>query len=415
MKTSSLKAILLRREPRAGAASSARSGPSFAALTVRGRDAGTGRLLECEIRGGQIVRMRAASGRAPRGCVGGNDLYLSAGFMDIQVNGFAGTDLESPTVNAEDVLRVTRSQWPYGVTRYLPTIVTGSGDRIRRGLRAVADAVAQFPEVRAGVAGIHLEGPYFCPEEGPRGAHPLEHVRPPSWEEFRTFQRAARGLIRMVTLAPEQPGAIPFIRRLAAAGVVPAIGHHNAREEDIDAAIRAGAKICTHLGNGSHNVLPRHANYLQMQLARDELWASFITDGQHLPWYFFKNAVRAKGVSRCVVITDAMSAAGGPPGRYRIGDTEVVVGPDRVVRHPVSACLAGSAGTLDQCVTNAIRWAGLTLAEGLAMVTSQPAKLLGLRSHGLARGKAAYLTLFRWRDRLEVTHTIVGGKLVFQA
>ena len=384
-------------------------------MIYRGKDPNTQKVVECEVADGKITRLSASTpGKRGANDVGGDDVYLSPGFIDIQVNGFGGVDLESRTVTPGDVVKVMEAQWPFGVTQFLPTIVTGSAERICRGLRAVADAVEQSSQTRAAVPGIHLEGPYFCPDEGPRGAHPVEHVRKPTWEEFRKFQDAARGMITMVTLAPEIEGALPFIERLSSEGIIPAIGHCNAKEADIDAAIKAGAKISTHLGNGSHNMLPRHANYIQMQLSRDELWASLITDGHHLPPYFVKNAVRAKHVDRCILTTDAMSGAGAPPGRYRIDQIEVVVGPDKMVRHPVSACLAGSAATLDDCISNVIRWAGISLAEGLAMATAHPAQLLGLKSYGLAMGKAANLVLFRRDDGgLKVTHTVLNGTVVF--
>jgi len=383
-------------------------------MILRGKDVARGALLECEIAERRISRIGPARGPAPKGCIGGEDLFLAPGMIDIQVNGFGGTDLESPKLTPEGVAAVMKAQWPFGVTQFLATIVTGSTERICHGLRAIADAVETFPQVRAAVPGIHLEGPYFCPDEGPRGAHPLEHVRKPAWPEFENFQEAARGMITMVTLAPEVEGAIPFIERLASEGIIPAIGHTNARESDIDAAIKAGANISTHLGNGSHNLLPRHANYIQAQMARDELWASLIADGHHLPPFFVKNLVRAKQVQRCILTTDAMSAAGAPPGRYSVGQFEVVVGPDRLVRHPVSACLAGSAATLDDCVSNVVRWAGIPLADGLAMATTHPAKLLGLKSAGIEAGKAANLVLFRWNGGMQVTHTILNGELVYQ-
>jgi N-acetylglucosamine-6-phosphate deacetylase len=383
-------------------------------MILRGNDVASGKLLECEVVAGKIARVQTAKGRAPTGCLGGANHYLAPGMIDIQVNGFAGTDLLSDGLTRDDVLKVMQAQWRYGVTQFLPTVTTAAADRIRYRLRTIADTVASSPRARAAIPCIHLEGPYFCADEGPRGAHPLEHIRKPSWNEFESFQEAARGLIKMVTLAPEVEGAIPFIERLASKGIIPAIGHTNSKESDIDAAIRAGAKISTHLGNGSHNMLPRHANYLQMQIARDELWASLITDGPHLPPYFVKNLVRAKQPGRCILTTDAISAAGAGPGRYRVGYMEVVVGADRVVRHPVLNCLAGSAATLDDCVTNVVRWAGISLAEGLAMATTQPAKLLGLKSHGLAAGKAANLILFRWGKKMEVTHTILAGEVVFE-
>lgn len=382
-------------------------------MIVRGKDPFTQQLLDCEIADGKIARLTPARGRAPAGALGGDDHHLAPGMIDIQVNGFGGIDLLSPTLTTEDVHGVMRAQWKYGVTQFLATIVTGSTEKITHGMKTVAAAIGQSPEVRAAVPGIHLEGPYFCPDDGPRGAHLLEYIRKPNWAEFERWQEAARGLIRMVTLAPEVEGAIPFIERLTDGDIIPAIGHTNLGETNLAAAVKAGAKISTHLGNGSHNMMPRHANYIQMQMACDDLWASLITDGHHLPPCFVKNMVRSKTPGRCVLTTDAISAAGAPPGRYKVGLFEVVVGADRRVRSPHSNSLAGSAVTLDECVSNVVRWTGLSLAEGLAMATTLPAKLLGLKSHGLAEGRAANLILFRWDGTMKITHTILVGNLVY--
>lgn len=383
-------------------------------MIFRGKDPGSQQVLECEVEKGKIVSLQPANKPPRTDCIGGDRVYLAPGLFDIQVNGFGGTDLRSPTLTVEEVLNVTRTQWPFGTTQYLATITTNSFERICHGLKTVADAMEQIDAVRAGVVGIHLEGPYLTDEDGPRGAHPREYVRKPNWDEFQKFQEAARGHIHMVTLAPELEGALPLIERLAAGGIVVALGHTNAGEAEFDAAIKAGAQISTHLGNGAHSVLPRHANYIQMQLARDELWASFIADGHHLPPYFVKNLVRAKGVERCVLTTDCICAAGAPLGRYRSGDLIVEVGPDRMVRCPGQDCLAGSAATLDECVTNAVRWAGISLAQGVAMASSQPAKLMGWKSFGLEVGKPANLILFQWNGGMKVTHTVVQGEVVFQ-
>src|SRR5207248_2337185 len=148
------------------------------------------------------------------------------------------------------------------------------------------------------VAGIHLEGPYISAEDGPRGAHARRHVRPPDWDEFRRLQDASGGRVRLLTLAPEHDGAVHFIERLTAAGVVVALGHTAASGERIRDAVRAGARLSTHLGNGSHAVLPRHPNYLWEQLADDGLWASVICDGHHLPPSVVRCVVRVKTPAR---------------------------------------------------------------------------------------------------------------------
>src|SRR5205807_1149747 len=170
---------------------------------------------------------------------------------------------------------------------------------------------------------FHLEGPYISAEDGPRGAHPLAQVRPPDLGEFQRIQEAADGNIRLVTLAPELPGALAFIDKLTAAGVVVAIGHTAASPATIRDAVSAGARLSTHLGNGSHAMLPRHDNYLWEQLAADELWASIICDGHHLPAAVMRCILRVKTPARTILTCDAGSLAGLPSGRYREWDQEL--------------------------------------------------------------------------------------------
>jgi N-acetylglucosamine-6-phosphate deacetylase len=240
-------------------------------------------------------------------------------------------------------------------------------------------------------------------------------VRDPDWETFCRLQEAAGGHIRLVTLAPELPGALDLIERLRAAGVVVAIGHTDATEADIDAAVQAGAQLSSHLGNGAHAVLPRHRNYIQKQLATDGLLASIIVDGHHLTDYFVKNVVRCKGPERVILVTDAMAAAGAPPGMYRLGEVLAEAQPDGVVRLPGTPYLAGSALTMDRAVANVRRFAGVTLAQALAMATEHPRRLWPEWPGGLTPGAPANIVLLRDGERLEVLETIVAGETVYRA
>src|SRR5207244_4307325 len=174
----------------------------------------------------------------------------------------------------------------------------------------------------------HREGPDLSPEDGPRGAHPRQHIRPPDWDEFRRLQDAAGGLIRLVTLAPEHDGALPFIEKLVAAGVVVSLGHTAASGACIRAAAKAGARLSTHLGNGAHAILPRHPNYIWEQLAADELWASIICDGHHLPPSVARCIVRVKTPARTILTSDAGSLAGLAPGHYHEWGQELEVRPE---------------------------------------------------------------------------------------
>ena len=302
-------------------------------------------------------------------------LILAPALFDIQVNGFAGVDFNAGTLRAEDVRQATRALVRYGVTRFLPTVVTGPLDRMRTILQVIVEATRRYAEVGEAVSGVHVEGPYISGLEGARGAHDPRWVRPPDEAEFSALQEVAAGLISLVTLAPEVDGALAFIRRRVAEGIVAAIGHTSADEKEIRAAVEAGGSLSTHLGNGCASMLPRHENPITVQLGQDGLMASFIADGHHLPPYLLKSLVRAKEVERSILTTDCMAAAGAPPGRYRLADLELEVGEDRVVRQPGQSNFAGSALTLDRAVANTARWCGVSLADAIDMASLHPARL----------------------------------------
>jgi N-acetylglucosamine-6-phosphate deacetylase len=298
------------------------------------------------------------------------------GFFDLQVNGFAGVDFNDPATTPEAIARALDALRLTGVTRCLPTLITSSFEDFASCARAV------LATGHAAVAGLHMEGPYLSPEDGPRGAHPRDHARPASFDDFSKRQASADGRIRLVTLAPEVPGALPLIERLVALGVRVAIGHSTASTARIADAVSAGATLSTHLGNGCATTLPRHPNLLWAQLAEDRLWASLIVDGHHLPPETVKVMVRAKTPERCLLVTDAIMCAGGPPGRYHLGALEVELSPEGRVQAPGAATLAGSALTVPQAVANLCRFAGLPLEEALPLAADQPAAYLGEAPRG---------------------------------
>ena len=227
-----------------------------------------------------------------------------------------------------------------------------------------------------------MEGPYISPEDGPRGAHPRQHVAAASVEDFLRRQEAAEGLICLVTLAPEVPGAIRLIEYLATAGIRAAIGHTAASPDQIRAAVKAGATLSTHLGNGCASVLPRHPNFIWEQLAADELLASLIIDGHHLPPTTVKVMARAKTPRRILLVTDAVAAAGCVPGTYELSGMKVILSEDGRVAQPGASWLAGSAVTLDRAVANTVKFTGLPLEEVLPMASTQPAEYLGQQTTG---------------------------------
>jgi N-acetylglucosamine-6-phosphate deacetylase len=266
------------------------------------------------------------------------------------------------------------------------------------------------------VLGIHLEGPYINPADGPRGAHPRAHVTPPDWSEFEHLLKRGQGLVKMVTLAPEMPGALAVIQKSSKAGLVVGIGHCDAEPETIDHAVLAGARISTHLGNGTHQMLDRHQNYMQKQLAHDGLMASIICDGPHLPDYFVKNVVRAKGKSRVILITDATAASHVAAGQYTLGELEIEAGDDGILRLAGTPYLTGSTLTMDRAIGNCAKFSGITLASAINMATANPAGLFDSINGKLEVGQRADLVLFKVKGRkIRIQQVYLAGRLVHSA
>lgn len=379
---------------------------------VLARLVSSGQSSEITLKDGLVTEIKAAESKA--------DLpWVAPGFIDHQVNGFAGHDVNDARTSPESILQLTQALWATGVTRYCPTIITNHEERIIQSLRAIVTACHEFRKVDAAIPAIHVEGPFISPHDGPRGAHNPECVRPPDWNEFLRWQEAAEGRIGIVTLSPEWPQAIPFIERASKAGVIVSIGHTAAAPNQIRDAVRAGARMSTHLGNGAHLVLPRHPNYIWEQLAADELWAGLIFDGFHLPPAVAKVMVRAKGLERVMLTTDAVAMAGLPAGRYQLNRIDVELtsyGKIEVVGG--GGILAGSALEMPTGIANAMRFAELTLDEAIRLATTQPAVLLGLPDVRVAEGNRADLVLFDLNPKngdITVTDTFLMGERVYSS
>lgn len=298
--------------------------------------------------------------------------------FDIQVNGCYGVSFNAPTLTEDDVHRVAAEVRAHGCGGFCPTLVTAGTYALAHGFATLARACDGDAALGRTMPAFHLEGPYIAAEDGPRGAHPKTHVRPPDRDEFRGWQDAAGGRIRLVTMAPEVAGGLAFIEWLSRQGIVVAIGHTAATPATIRDAARAGARLSTHLGNGCHSVLPRHENYLWEQLADDGLWASVIADGHHLPPAVLKCIVRVKTPARTVLVSDAGSLAGLPPGRYDCWGQQFEVRPAGTIVVPGTGFLAGSAVFLDACVARVVRGGFATVAEAIEMAAVRPRELLGL-------------------------------------
>jgi len=381
-------------------------------MILEGKVPETGRTVKIVVEEGVVSSVEPIPERPSRGSRGSCD-YISRGFFDPQVNGFAGVDFNGKDLTPEGLRGAVRSLALSGVTRFLPTLITASYDRMARQLKILSDALEEDPLFRRMCPGIHLEGPYISPEDGPRGAHPRQFVRLPEWEEIEKFQEICRGRIRLITLAPELDGSIPFIERAVEKGMVVGIGHTNASEEILEDAFRAGARLSCHLGNGAHAVLPRHRNPIQKQLSMDGLMASLIVDGIHLPDYVGKNFVRAKGTGQVLLTTDSMAGAEAPAGRYTLGDLEVEVKPDdHSARLLGTSYLAGSTLTMDRAVSNVIRFTNVDLPAAIQMVSQNGGKLFPEVGGEIIAGCPADLVLFEYGEELVVKSTWVHGEKI---
>ncbi len=309
---------------------------------------------------------------------------------------------------------------PYGVVRICPTLTTEHFDVLAHAARTIATLCERSPSAGRRIAGLHVEGPYITAEDGARGAHPRQHCRPPDWEEFQRLQELAQGRIRILTLSPEYEEAERFIRRVVRSGVLVAIGHTSATPDQIGAAVDAGARLSTHLGNGSHPTLPRLRNYLWQQLAEDRLAASLIVDGHHLPWDVVKTFLRAKTPQRCVLISDLSGQAGQAPGRYVSPFCEVeILTSGRLVVAGQREIMAGASLPLSVGVGNITRFVDLACA--IRMAAQQPAELIQTEAGSLEPGGVADLVQFDLNGAAEggdaptlaVRATMIDGQIAW--
>ena len=298
------------------------------------------------------------------------------GLVDLQVNGFAGVDFNSAGLTSDSLQLALEAMLATGVTTCLPTVITDSEIHMRKCLSALEKIRNSSPMANTMVAGYHLEGPFLSKLPGFCGCHPVEKMIAVDLELFLRLQEAAGGNIKLVTLAPEVEGAITFIEKLVEDGIIVALGHTAADNEIIQQAIDAGAKLSTHLGNGTSAELNKNHNPIIAQLGEDKLSASFIADGYHLSPEVLKVYLRAKCAERVILVTDATAGASAPPGLYTLGDSELHRETEPVILNSQMLSPIGSAVTLDQCVRNVIHWYALPLKEAVTWASENPMKLL---------------------------------------
>jgi len=270
------------------------------------------------------------------------------GWVDLQVNGTHGISFCDPSLTLDRVIEATEKIVASGTSRYLATVITSPPEVTRHCLRVLGEA-CNDRTISEHLLGIHLEGPFLSPDVGARGAHPPEFMQLPNLELFQQFQEAANGHIRLLTLAPELPGAFALIEKISDS-VTCCSGHTLAGYTEHWEAVSAGLKLGTHIGNGIPSQLDRHDNPVIAQLAISELVCSFIPDGFHLPPGFIRAVLEAKGTDGCFVVSDQTHVAGMPPGEYSFGTTPAVLEDNGFLHMRDGPYLAGSSRTMAQCM-----------------------------------------------------------------
>ena len=301
------------------------------------------------------------------------------GWIDLQINGYAGIDFNAPGLTVEAVKAVTERLAADGTAAFLPTLVTGDPEMLIGTIRTVVAARKRYAECERAILGFFLEGPFISPKHGAVGTHPIEWVRPPDLALFERFQDAAEGLIRITNVAAEVPGMAEFVHAVSARGVVVSLGHQMATSPvQLEPCLAAGAKAFTHLGNGIPNLIDRHDNIIFTALVEDRASVMFIPDGHHLPDTMLKLYCRAVPLGRLIAVSDAQYPAGMPPGEYEVCGAHARLESDGLLWNPARGCLVGATAPMAKMMRILSERVGLTPEELRAIGHDNALKLLGL-------------------------------------
>lgn len=351
--------------------------------------------------------------------------YVSPGFIDIHLHGGGGADTMDATEEAIEKISVAHAKG--GSTSIVPTTITAPMEDIIRAIENI-EIVRKKDLPGANVLGVHVEGPYFSPEQ--RGAQNPKFLKEPEPEEYLGLLDRYDCIIR-VSAAPEIRGGLELGQELRKRGILASIAHTNATYQDILRAIEAGYTHVTHMYSGMSGMKRinayRVSGVIESTLLLDELTTEIIADGHHLPPSLIKLILKAKGLDKVSIITDAMSAAGLGPGKYFLGGLDVVVEDDvagefevpeeegnYVAKLLTRDAFAGSVATMDKCVKNMVKLVGLSIQDAVKMATINPAKLIGVedKKGSLVKGKDADIVIFD--ENINIIMTIVGGKIVYK-
>lgn len=325
------------------------------------------------------------------------DRWIAPGLFDVQVNGYGGIDFQQDNLTVADLLTATRRLRRDGCLRFFPTLITDEWEKMTSRLRHLRDLRAESRELQSAIVGWHVEGPFLSSEPGFHGAHDPALMMEPTAEHILELRAITGNDPLLLTLSPERRGAIETIKVAASHGIKVSLGHTNASAELLREAVVAGATAFTHLGNGCPRELDRHDNILWRVFETLGLFVSLIPDQIHVSPPLFRLCHKVLGLDSIFYTTDAMAAAGMPPGRYRLGKYELEVGADQIVRQPGKALFAGSALRPVAGVFRAAQMLDCPWQEAWRRFSEAPARLTGL-SNELRAGNSADFCVLKVRD-----------------
>lgn len=307
------------------------------------------------------------------------------GFIDLQVNGYKGVDFSSEDLTEGSFIQACSEILSTSTACFLPTVITGSRRMYKHNL-AIISRIIQLEEFRFSLPGIHLEGPFLNPDRGSRGAHDLECIVEPDPDYFKQILDWSDGMIKLVTLAADMQGAEELCRHAVQNGIKVSLGHHLADSDDLKRLKDAGAGMLTHLGNGLPQQIDRHHNPIYAGLAEDGLYMSIITDNNHLPDEVIKIFIRAKGIDKTIIVSDASPLAGMKPGNYNVFGNDVTI--ERSGRIVISGTsyLAGSSATMIECMNHLASMELFKLDQLLQMGFYNPARFMNLDTQVIKPG-----------------------------
>ena len=300
------------------------------------------------------------------------------GFFDLQVNGYKGVDFSSPSLTEDEFVFACRALFKTGTVGFLPTLITSSPDIYQRNLTLVSK-LRLYKEFAHRIPGVHLEGPFISPAEGYRGVHPQKDVQEASLAYYKKLEKWSGNAICLMTVSATSPGAVRLCRYATEKGTIISLGHQDAGEKEITQMAAAGATAVTHLGNGLPHLINRHQNPIWPALADDRLNAMFIADGFHLPPALLKTILKAKGLHRCIMVSDLSPVSGLKPGPHGLWGHTVMLARNGFLHDPQSGYLAASSFTLLNAANYLLRSQLAGLQEIQQMAFLNPLRLLGLK------------------------------------